>query len=227
MSRRACRSSSQRAPRRSQTGITEFPRQRPFLRNSAALFRELQPGAAVLPATAPVLADAFEVGAVTLPKTPELNRALARVFDSLAEFAEDPRVPRGVRRLAAVSRSLRPTLDFLTPVQTRCNYVTLTLRNGSRHLSEGDQNGTWQRFIIVAPPTGVNNEAGPSSAPANGGNRANFLHANPYPNTASPGQPAECEAGNEDFLVGRTSLDNVPGNQGLLTADQPGAESSR
>ena len=206
-----------------QTGITEFPRQRPFLRNSAAFFRELQPGVATLPATAPVLADAFEFGAETLPRTVSLNRRLASVFDELAEFSSDPRVPMAVRRLASFSRTLRPTLAFLTPVQTKCNYVTLLLRNGSRHLSEGDQNGTWQRFIIVAPPEGPNNEGGPSSAPANGGNRANFLHTNPYPNTASPGQTEECEAGNEDFLVGRRSLKTVPGNQGLVTAGQPGA----
>ncbi|CAN5580744.1 hypothetical protein BH20ACT19_BH20ACT19_02380 [soil metagenome] len=207
-----------------QAGISELPRQRPFLRNSAAFFRELQPGVRTLPATAPILADAFRVGALTLPRTPDLNRRLAGVFDELAELSEDPRVPRGVRRLASFSRSLRPILAFLAPVQTRCNYATLLFRNASKHLSEGDQNGTWQRFIIVAPPEGPNNEGGPSSAPAQGPGRNNYLHANPYPNTASPGQTAECEAGNEDFLVGRRSLDNVPGNQGLVTAGQEDAE---
>ena len=81
------------------TAIEEFPRQRPFLRNSAAFFRELRPGVQTLPASAPVLADALEIGTRTLPRTPALNRRLARVFDSLAEFAEDPLVPRGIRRL--------------------------------------------------------------------------------------------------------------------------------
>ena len=105
------------------TGIREFPRQRPFLRNSAAFFRELRPGAATLPGTAPVLADALETGARTLPQTPPLNRRLANVFDSLAEFAEDPLVPRGVRRLRDTAASLRPTVAFITPAQTTCNYV--------------------------------------------------------------------------------------------------------
>ena len=209
-----------------ETGIAEFPRQRPFLRNSAAFFRELQPGVATLPATAPVLADALEIGAATLPRTADLNRRLARVFDELAQFADDPRVPMGIRRLASFSRSLRPTLAFLAPVQARCNLATLLFRNASRHLSEGDQNGTWQRFIIVAPPNGPNNEGGPSSAPANGPGKANYLHANPYPNTASPGQTPECESGNEDFIQGRPVLDNVPGNQGLVTDGQPGSETS-
>src|SRR5439155_1386303 len=80
----------------------------------------------------------------------------------------------------------------------------LWFRNIASHLSEGDKNGTWQRFIIVATPQGPNNEGGPSSAPANGPSELNHLHANPYPNTASPGQTKECESGNEDFLVGKT-----------------------
>ena len=42
--------------------------------------------------------------------------------------------------------------------------------------------------------------AGPASGD---GDAENNLHINPYPNTASPGQPAECEAGNEDYVVGR------------------------
>ena len=51
-----------------ETGTVEFPRQRPFLRNSAAFFRELRPGVATLPASAPVLADALEAGIRTLPE---------------------------------------------------------------------------------------------------------------------------------------------------------------
>ena len=207
-----------------ETGIEEFPLQRPFLRNSAALFRELRPGVRTLPASAPLLGDAFEFGTRTLPRTPALNRRLADVFDALAEFADEPAVSRAVRRLGLTMRSLRPTLAFLTPVQTRCNYVTLLLRNVASHLSEGDGNGTWQRFIIIATPKGPDNEGGPSSAPASGPARNNYLHVNPYPNTASPGQPAECEAGNEDFVVGETTIGNVPGDQGLVTSDQEGAE---
>ncbi len=204
------------APPTLQTGIDEFPRQRPFLRNTAALFAELRPGARTLPSSAPALADAFEIGARNLARTPRLNRQLASVFDSLARFAQDPLVPRGVRRLRDTARSLNPTVAFLTPVQTTCNYVTLLLRNAGSLFSEGDRNGTGQRFVIIASPTGRNSEAGLSSGPANGPERDNHLHSNPYPNTASPGQPKECEAGNEPFAVGRTVIGNVPGNQGTL-----------
>jgi hypothetical protein len=120
-------------------------------------------------------------------------------------------------------QSLQPTLDFITPAQTTCNYVTLYLRNVASLLSVGDANGTWQRFIQVVTPRGPNNEGFPSSAPANGGGdqpAKNHLHTNPYPNTASPGQTKECEAGNEPYAVGQTTIGNANGNQGTKTAGQ-------
>jgi virulence factor Mce-like protein len=200
--------------------IAELPKQRPFLRNSAALFRELRPGAAVLPHVAPVLADALTIGTRTLAQTPQLNAELTSVFHSLDRFVSDPVVPRGINKLKGTVVALRDPLDFVTPAQTTCNYITLWFRNIASHLSEGDSHGTWQRFIIIATPQGPNNEGGPSSRPANGPNVDNHLHANPYPNTASPGQTKECEAGNEDFLVGKTIVGNVPGNQGTVTQGQ-------
>ena len=84
----------------------------------------------------------------------------------------------------------------------------------------GDSNGTWQRFIQVFTPTGPNSETGPSSAPVNGPSAENHLHSNPYPNTASPGQERECEAGNETYTAGKTVIGNVPGNQGTRTDGQ-------
>jgi virulence factor Mce-like protein len=200
--------------------ISEFPKQRPFLRNTAALFHELRPGAEVLPRTAPVLADALAIGKVTLARTPPLNRELTGVFHALDRFVADPVVPRGINRLKETVVTLRDPLDFVTPAQTTCNYITLWFRNIASHLSEGDSHGTWQRFIIVATPQGPNNEGGPSSKPADGPSADNHLHANPYPNTAAPGQEKECEAGNEDFVVGKTIVGNVPGNQGTVTQGQ-------
>lgn len=213
-------------PRTLAVGTTDFPRQRPFVRNSTALLRELRPGFRTLPSSAPVLSDALGIGIRTLPKTPPLNRQLASVFDSLAEFADDPLVPLGVRRLRDTTRVLKPTVAFLTPAQTVCNYPTLWFRNISSLLSEGDSNGTWQRFIIVATPVGPNSEGFPAGAPANGPGVDNHLHSNPYPNTAAPGQPRECEAGNEDYRVGQTTIGNLPGNQGTQTSGQSGASTA-
>ena len=210
----------QESPPTEALAISELPKQRPFLVNSAGLFRELRPGAAVLPQVAPVLADALTIGTGTLARTPQLNAELTGVFHSLDRFVADPVVSRGINRLKETVVTLRDPLDFVTPAQTTCNYITLWFRNIASHLSEGDSRGTWQRFIIVATPQGPNNEGGPSSAPANGPTTDNHLHANPYPNTAGPGQTKECEAANEDFVVGKTIVGNVPGNQGTVTQGQ-------
>jgi len=198
-------------------GIESLPRQRPFLANTEGLMRELQPGVRALRTAAPELASALGTGIEVLPKTPPLNQRLESLLQELKTFADDPLVPRGIQDTTELVDSLRPTLDYLAPTQTVCNYLTLWFRNISSLLSEGDSNGTWQRFIIVTTPQGPNNEGGPSAAPANGPTASNHLHINPYPNTAAPGQPRECEAGNEPYRRGETVVGNVSGTQQTAT----------
>jgi virulence factor Mce-like protein len=205
------------------TVTAELPKQRPFIKNLTRFMADLRPGVAVLPRTAPVLGDALAAGAHTLPKTPAMNRRLEDTFRALQRFSTDPLVAPALVKLTHTVQSLQPTLDFVTPSQTTCNYVTLYLRNVASLLSVGDANGTWQRFIQVVTPQGPNNEGFPASAPANGGgpqSQKNHLHTNPYPNTASPGQIKECEAGNEPYAAGTTVIGNVNGDQGTKTAAQ-------
>jgi virulence factor Mce-like protein len=227
------------SPPSEELAIRDFPKQRPFLRNNAAFFRELRPGVATLPDSAPILADAFEAGTRVLPRTIPANEDLAGVFETLADFSEDPVVRTGINQLTRLSASLRPTLHFLTPVQTTCNYATLWLRNAASLLADGDSNGTWQRFQSVAAPTdplvlsrgeplvyGPNNIGLPSAGIADGPQPWNHLHFNPYPNTASPGQTRECEAGNEPWDEDVTTIGNPAGNQGTRTDGQPRGSSS-
>jgi virulence factor Mce-like protein len=201
--------------------IAGFPVQRPFLANTEGLFRELRPGVRALRTGAPALADALEIGTPVLERTPPFNERLASLLTELETFAEDPLVPAGIRRLTDTAKTLNPTLQYLAPAQITCNYIALWFRNISSLLSEGDVNGTWQRFIIIATPQGPNNEGGPSSAPANGPTVENHLHTNPYPNTAAPGQPRECEAANEPYRAGRTVIGNVSGTQQTATEGKP------
>jgi virulence factor Mce-like protein len=197
--------------------IQGFPAQREFIANSADLFHELRPGVRALRTAAPDLADAFTVGERSLRRSVALNDRLIPTFQALDDFAKDPATELGIKDLQTTSDILRPTIAYLKPAQTVCNYMTLWFRNIASLLSDGDANGTWQRFIIVASAQGPNNEGGPASKPADGPSTDNHLHTNPYPNTASPGQPTECEAGNENYLTGRTVLGNVPGTQAAKT----------
>jgi virulence factor Mce-like protein len=203
-------------PQALDTATHSFVVERPFLDNTTGLLRELRPGAAALGSSAPALADALGAGTVTLRRVGPLNDRLASALKALERFVSDPLVPLGVRGLRDAATTLRGPIAFLTPVQTTCNYMTLWFRNVASLLSEGDANGTWERFIIIVTPAGPNSEGTPSSAPANGPTPDNHLHVNPYPNAASPGQTQECEAANERYLTGKTVIGNVPGNQGTL-----------
>lgn len=197
-----------------ETAIRDFPRQRPVLRQTELLFSELQPGARALRSAAPDLAATFRRGRTVLRDSVELNERLIPTFEALQAFAEDPRSALGINGLRTTAQIARPTLEDLAPLQTVCNYASLFFRNAASLLSEGDANGTWQRFIIVGAPEGPNNEGGPSSSFANGGAPENFLHQNPYPNTPGGGRTNECEAGNENWIPGRAVIGNLPGNQG-------------
>jgi phospholipid/cholesterol/gamma-HCH transport system substrate-binding protein len=208
------------------------PRIRTFLGHSATLFAELRPGIKALSESSPTVASAFETGADVLPGAPEMNRQVALTAQALGEFATDPGVRGGIRRSTQLFDFLNPALRFVAPAQTVCNYGTLLARNAQDDLSVSpDGIGTAQRFIVMAAGetdsiTGINapnSENGPSSAPANSAEISdnNYLHANPYPNTASPGQqPRECEAGNEPYIDEKVVIGNTPGNQGITTEDQ-------
>jgi virulence factor Mce-like protein len=202
------------------TSIRSFRVQRPFLEDSTRLMADLKPGVRALRLAAPDLSDALRIGRPVLLRTPALDRRLERLLISLQDFATDDVVPRGVADLTSTARSLRPTLAFLKPAQTTCNYVADWFRNVSDLLTVGDSSGTTQRFIIIATPQGPNNEGGPSSAPANGPAN-NYLHVNPYPYTASPGQPKECEAGNEVYVPNQTVIGNTPASEPATTDLKP------
>jgi ABC-type transporter Mla subunit MlaD len=222
-----------KGPGGQEVAIQTFPKIRPFFNETAKFFTNLQPGSVALAQSAPTLAHAFEHGTTVLRASPAFNRRLESFLVDLQKFAQDPVVPIGFKDLSDTVQALDPTLSVLTPTQTVCNYLSLFFRNAASLLSDGDQNGTWLRFMVITTPVAPdggpapNGEGGPSSAPANGGGRPidgtdpNFLHVNPYPNTAAPGQTRECEAGNEPYAKGRQSIGNVPGGQGTVTEDQP------
>lgn len=203
------------------TAIRSFRVQRPFLANTEGLMAELRPGVRALRGAVPDLSAALRAGTPVLRRSVDLSRRTEDLLGSLRDFAEDPVVRAGVAGLTTAVRELRPTLEFAAPSQTTCNYLALWMRNVSSLLSEGDASGTWQRFIIISTPLGPDNEGGPSSRPANGPAPDNYLHANPYPHSAAPGEPRECEAANEPFLAGRQVIGNVEGTQPARTEGNP------
>jgi ABC-type transporter Mla subunit MlaD len=205
-----------------ETVIADSPELQAFASSTAALFRDLQPGIATLPSSAPVLADAFAAGIRNLPPTALTDRLLVDLARALAAYSANPTVQQGLDRLTLTANSLIAPLSFLTPVQTTCNYVALFLRNLASTLSDNVGNGTVLRFVIVAIDDVLGGEAVPSQRPflstsLAGGINHGPLHVNPYPNTASPGQTQECAAGNERYSPAAAQIGNPPGNVGLRT----------
>ena len=216
-----------RTPETLATTSETLPTIRPFLENNRRLFVDLQPGAEALRESGPEIEAALRAGIPALRGSPELNAQLAPTATSLADFTDNDEARTGIDRLTELGNALSPPLRFIAPAQSVCNYATLLFRNLANATSEGNDVATWLRAIPLDPPIGPNNEGSPSSAPADGGGEdiRNYLHANPYPNTAAPSQsPIECEPGNEPYLTGQQVIGNVPGNQGIVTEDQIGSQ---
>jgi virulence factor Mce-like protein len=221
VSRPFIQESISRSPAAEDTAIATLPTIRPFLANTGKLFAELTPGFQALAPRAKDLAGATVEGVKALALAPAFNAQLDPTAQALLDLANDSSARQGVNALTDFNNTLAPPLRFITPAQSVCNYGTLLFRNVASFLGSGNSIGTSQRFIVLQPPIGPNSEIGPSSAPANGGGQpSNFLHYNPYPNTAAPGQTRECEAGNETYIPGQRVIGNVPGNQGIHTEGQ-------
>jgi virulence factor Mce-like protein len=209
--------------------ITTLPKIRPFVRHTSALFADLRPGFAALRPAAPAVANAIVVGIPALKASPAFNAQLPPLSQALVNLNDDPTSRQGINDATQATAFLKQLLTFIGPAQSVCNYGTLFARNVANLFSTRNVLGTFQRFIAFGVPNsalvnssqgyGANNLGSPASAPANGPNQ-NFLHFNPYPNTASPGQTHECEAGNERYIDGRQVIGNVPGNQGIKTERQ-------
>jgi ABC-type transporter Mla subunit MlaD len=198
----------------------DLPTLRPFFDDSARFFTALKPGAKALGETSPTIDAALRAGIPALNRTPALYAQLTPTAEALVAFQEAPGVFNGLDLLIDTNNLLDPAIKFIAPAQTTCNYLSLAFLNLADAFSESNGKANWLGAISFEPPDGPNAEGAPASAPANGPEVKNHLHFNPYPNTASPGQPRECEAGNEKYAIGQTTIGNAPGNSGLKTRGQ-------
>ncbi len=222
----------EKSPATLEAANRSLPEIKTFLLHSGQFFTALQPGAKALRKTSPVIASALARGADVLPKVPALNRELPPSAQALVDFQNSARRPARAQGPEADQQELRSRRSASSPRRRRS---ATTSRSSSRtwraRAAAGDSLGNFQFFFPITPALGPNSETSPASAPADGGEiehppelppgpDRNYLHSNPYPNTASPGQTRECEAGRESWLKGRTVTGNEPGNQGLKTRGQ-------
>lgn len=182
---------------------------RPALTDATLLARALRPATPLLASTTRRLAVVAEAAAPTLRKAIAAAPDLEDTLRSLGALARDPSSGISVRALTGVVGSLGPTLRWVNPFQTVCNYLGLWTRNASSTISEGDENGTWFRFIPVYDV----GQTLLSSKPAAD------LHATPYGRFHGT-----CEVGNEGYegtqLIGHQKA--VAPDHTQATAPPPG-----
>ena len=193
-------------PPTEQAGIDALRVVRPVLAETRLLIRELRPGIDALPEASRSLDSALDRGTPVLRRAGDLADRLKEALEAVDDLASDPLTLEALERLRATLDSGLPTLRYVVPMQTVCNYLALWLRNASSTLSEGDIGGTWVRTMVLLEPTEMLARATPSPN----------LHYNAVPNAAAPGTGGECEAGNEPLLDGQR-IGNLPGVQATRT----------
>jgi ABC-type transporter Mla subunit MlaD len=192
----------------------DLPALRPFFRDSGRFFAALEPGARALGETSPTINAALRAGIPALNRSPVLYAQLNPTAEALLDFQGEAGVFNGLELLKDTNEVLAPAIKYIAPAQTTCNYLSLVFRNIADAFSESNGNGNWLGAISFEPPSGVNNEVSPSSAPANGPEKKNHLHFNPYPRT---GQDGTCEAGNERYTSGKTVIGHASELWGTTT----------
>jgi virulence factor Mce-like protein len=208
----------EKSPGTLDTVNSSLPAINPFLKDSARFFAALQPGAKALGETSPVIAESLHAGVPVLNASPVLNNQLQPTAEALVEFQESTGVFNGLDLLIDTNRILEPALTFIAPAQTTCNYITLLFKNLADANGQGNADGNWLNFISYEAPEGPNSESTPASAPASGPGE-NYLHFNPYPRTAAPGQNNVCEAGNQKYIGGKVVIGRTDKLWGTETRD--------
>jgi ABC-type transporter Mla subunit MlaD len=194
----------------------DLPALRPFFRDAGRFFTAFKPGARALGETSPTINAALRAGIPALNRSPVLFAQLTPTAEALLDFQDEPGVFNGLDLLIDTNEVLDPTIKYIAPAQTTCNYLSLVFRNLADAFSESNGNGNWLGALAFEPPDGPNAEAGPSSAPANGPERRNHLHSNAYPRT---GQDGVCEAGNERYTAGQTVVGRAAELWGTTTRE--------
>ncbi len=223
-------------------GTRELPRQRPLLRALVAIADDTRAVAADLRAGAPAISSALAAGTEVLPDTPPLSDDLADALEALRVLAADPSTDLTLDGLRSTTATLNPTLQYLGPHVTVCNYFNLFWTFLSDHLSEQVPSGTLQRIQVKTAPEQNNSLLSfGATAPVDGtgadpATRALLgdpaaLHAQPYGRAVDERGDADCEQGQRGYptrlAAGAPAGLNIavdartPGSQGPTFTGRP------
>lgn len=173
----------------------------PVLRDAADLAQELRPGVEQLPRTVRALHRVAVRGIPILERAPVLGVETTGTLRSVDAALQRKTTQDSLTMLPPIASELLPTLQLVTPQQTKCNYVGLFARNATSAGSAGDENGNWLRIglVLSIPQTLRSPEPDPN------------LHYQVYPdNDLGPNGSGGCAVGTESFRPGKV-IGRVPG----------------
>ena len=218
------------------TSIRSFRVQRPFLAEFRDFSAELDDAAQELPRTLPRIVPALETGIPVLRRSPSINNGLRKVMVSLRELMAAPGTGTALRGLTATVSTLNPTVRFVGPYITVCNYWNYSWTHVAEHLSEPDPTGGSQRTLLNQAGRQDNSVTSlGATEPANGENvrsgTPQFLHTNNYSAAVDNQGNADCESGQRGDVKRqnrygaprfKTVVDpHIPGNQGTTYTGRP------
>jgi len=223
----ALKATIEKSPGTLEVGTRSLRNQRPFLRDLAAVSEDLRGAAREIRASAPPIAAALRSGIGPLRQTPALNRRLAATFTALEDLTSNQATDRAISSLTTTMTTLNPTLRYLGPFVTVCNYWNLWWTFLADHLTDKDGTGQVQRVQVKSAggdQGGLSSFGEPKPIPD--------LHAQFYGAAIDDQGNADCEQGqrgypehladgldpNEKKLV----IDpETPGNQGTTFKGRP------
>jgi len=223
-----------RSPATLDEGIRTLPVTRPLLSRLAGLSDEVQGTARELRASLPAVNSALAAGTRVLERTPELTDDLRGTLRAARDLARSPTTDRTLVGLTDTMKTLNPSLRYVGPFVTVCNYFTYMWTFLADILSEEDATGNAWRVQAKLSPLAQENSMSSFGAvrPAAGGTidpiqkeafgDAAALHASDYGRAVDESGNADCEAGQRGYPgEGTYTNHRTPGNQGPTYKGRP------
>ncbi|MEA2157329.1 MAG: phospholipid/cholesterol/gamma-HCH transport system substrate-binding protein [Solirubrobacteraceae bacterium] len=193
-------------------GIRSLPDTRPFLSRLAGISDEVRGTARELRRSLPPVNRALAAGTPVLRRTPEFTDKLQGALRALRDLAKSPTTDMTLAGLTATMKTLNPTLRYVGPHVTVCNYFTYFWSFIADHISDEDATGTVQRVQVKMAPLLQPNSMAVIGAtrPANGGTADPVtkalsgdpaaLHDQIYNAAVDSSGNADCESGQRGYV---------------------------
>jgi virulence factor Mce-like protein len=223
-----------RSPDTLDEGIASLPATQPFLRHLAGLSDEVRGTAHELRVSLPAFNRALAAGIGVLKHTPKFTDKLQGTLRAVTDLARSKTTDPGIAGLTTTMDTLNPTLKYVGPHITVCNYFTYFWTFIADHFSEEDTTGTAQRIQVkLAPLTQKNSiDAFGAVRPAQGSDTvdpvqkaltgdAAGLHESDYGRAIDDQGNADCESGQRGYIGDTYTQHRTPGDQGPTYKGQP------